>query len=66
MRVGGVGQSKTGGVSKVTPCLSFLRQPLPSLSKVIRTGFEPVTYCLEGSCSIQLSYRTRGRIKPQR
>ena len=25
---------------------------------VIRTGFKPVTYCLEGSCSIQLSYRT--------
>ena len=22
------------------------------------TGIEPVTYCLEGSCSIQLSYRT--------
>ena len=22
-----------------------------------RTGFEPVTRCLEGSCSIQLSYR---------
>ena len=26
---------------------------------VIRIGFEPMTYCLEGSCSIQLSYRTR-------
>ena len=26
---------------------------------VIRLGFEPRTYCLEGSCSIQLSYRTK-------
>ncbi len=26
---------------------------------VIRIGFEPMTYCLEGSCSIQLSYRTK-------
>ena len=26
---------------------------------VIRIGFEPMTYCLEGSCSIQLSYRPR-------
>ncbi|GAB3026866.1 recombinase family protein [Niabella terrae] len=26
--------------------------------QVIRIGFEPMTYCLEGSCSIQLSYRT--------
>lgn len=25
---------------------------------VIRSGLEPETYCLEGSCSIQLSYRT--------
>ena len=24
---------------------------------MIRIGFEPMTYCLEGSCSIQLSYR---------
>ena len=31
------------------------------LGKVIRIGFEPMTYCLEGSCSIQLSYRTSGR-----
>jgi hypothetical protein len=34
---------------------------------VIRIGFEPMTYCLEGSCSIQLSYRTNvlrgGKIK---
>ena len=26
--------------------------------QVIRLGLEPKTYCLEGSCSIQLSYRT--------
>ena len=26
--------------------------------KVIPIGFEPMTYCLEGSCSIQLSYGT--------
>ena len=27
---------------------------------MIPTGFEPVAYCLEGSCSIQLSYGTDG------
>ena len=26
--------------------------------QVIRSGLEPETYCLEGSCSIQLSYQT--------
>jgi hypothetical protein len=31
------------------------------VGSVIRIGFEPMTYCLEGSCSIQLSYRTNGR-----
>ena len=28
------------------------------LNLVIRMGLEPMTYCLEGSCSIQLSYQT--------
>ncbi len=29
--------------------------------QVIATGFEPVTVCLEGRCSIQLSYATISR-----
>ena len=29
-----------------------------SFCLVIRSGLEPETYCLEGSCSIQLSYQT--------
>ncbi len=28
---------------------------------VIRGGFEPPTDCLEGSCSIQLSYQTKSK-----
>ena len=28
---------------------------------VIRMGLEPMTYCLEGSCSIQLSYQTHSK-----
>ena len=30
------------------------------------TGFEPVTYCLEGSCSIQLSYENLVFLYPGR
>ena len=29
---------------------------------VIRLGLEPKTYCLEGSCSIQLSYQTKNLV----
>ncbi len=32
---------------------------MDSLDFVIRIGLKPMTCCLEGSCSIQLSYRTR-------
>ncbi len=31
----------------------------PLLVAVTRIGFKPMTYCLEGSCSIQLSYRAK-------
>jgi hypothetical protein len=41
---------------------SFTKTPLSRLSRekvfVNRIGFEPMTCCLEGSCSIQLSYRS--------
>ncbi len=33
---------------------SFFGQPLAEM--VRQEGLEPATYCLEGSCSIQLSY----------
>ena len=34
-----------------------------SLKVVLRAGLEPTTLCLEGRCSIQLSYRSRSIIK---
>ena len=30
-----------------------------SLKVVLRAGLEPTTLCLEGRCSIQLSYRSK-------
>ena len=32
--------------------------PINVFHRVIPSGFEPEAYCLEGSCSIQLSYGT--------
>ncbi len=37
---------------------SFIYETYSAFVLVIRRGFEPRTDCLEGSCSIQLSYRT--------
>ena len=41
------------------------KEPLKALS-VIPLGLEPKTYCLEGSCSIQLSYGTVMEVKNTR
>ena len=43
------------------PYLPKAKKSLPVGGRlpVIRIGFKPMTYCLEGSCSIQLSYRTK-------
>ncbi len=43
--------------------INFNKKASQSLERltalVIPIGFEPMTYCLEGSCSIQLSYGTK-------
>ena len=45
--------------SKKMKTKKHLQNPCKCLiSFVIPIGFEPMTYCLEGSCSIQLSYGT--------
>lgn len=46
----GLGSKKSGSKQWVQNCV-FARMVIPE-------GFEPSTYCLEGNCSIQLSYGT--------
>ena len=54
-------QEATGGFEPPYEVLQTSAQPLGHVAlhskQVVRpTGIEPVTYCLEGSCSIRLSY----------
>ena len=44
---------------KVIVLQTYYWMNLPVSLIVLRLGFEPKTYCLEGSCSIQLSYRSK-------
>ena len=45
-------------ICSVTTPAPLLKSILKERFFVIQSGFEPETYCLEGSCSIQLSYWT--------
>jgi hypothetical protein len=55
-------KERQASLSKITKRLASGLQAPELLARL--TGFEPVAYCLEGSCSIQLSYR-RTIVYPQ-
>jgi hypothetical protein len=44
------------GIEPVTRAWKARMLPLHHTRKAIQAGLEPATDCLEGSCSIQLSY----------
>ena len=50
------GHSKNNISDKITK--SKQKVTLHGILMVVPAGFEPATHCLEGSCSIQLSYGT--------
>ena len=66
MKIVAVYADFVGGLAIVAPggqCDATKKGPQNCDPSVIRRGFEPLTVCLEGRCSIQLSYRTRLLLK---